>query len=171
MKKRFYFLLLWCSLTISAQSVQVATEDATIDFTFLDGNVDGTLSEFQFTGSINLSQLTSSVFSGTVATKTLDTDNWLRSRHLRGKKFFNASEYPQLRFNGKTTRVDNGVIIVQGALTIKGILRDVVFRFKQTQNTFIGKTAINTQDYDISVYDKRDRNVVDIKITIPYRVQ
>jgi len=170
MKSIIYFFIALTSMGVIAQKVQVNTAKATVDFIFLDEDVEGTIGDFQFTGAIDLSQLESSVFSGTVATSTLDTNNWLRSRHLRGKKFFNAKAHPQLRFEGRTIQVENDIIIVSGSLTIKGISKEVVFSFKRNQNTFIGETSINIQDYNINVYDERERNIVDIKITIPFYI-
>jgi len=168
MKSFIYLFIVFYSINTIAQNVQIIDKEAAIDFIFLDEGVEGTIGDFQFTGAINLSQLEASVFSGSVATSTLDTNNWLRSRHLRGKKFFNAKAHPQLHFEGTTTQVENDIIIVSGSLTIKGVSKAVVFRFKRNQNRFIGETSINTQDYNISVYDERERNNVNIKISLPF---
>ena len=97
MKKVIFLFLILSVQTITSQNIIVDEEKATVSFLFLDDDVDGTLSEFKFTGSLNFEDLETSVISGTVATETIDTDNWLRNRHLRNK-YFKADDFPLLKF-------------------------------------------------------------------------
>ena len=84
-----YFMLFCVLPSLYAQSISIIESEAEIQFLFVDDDVDGSLSNFNFNGAINLDDLANSDFSGSVAMETLDTDNWFRDRHLRSKKYFN----------------------------------------------------------------------------------
>lgn len=167
---RFLFLLFFFgSSLLLAQSIQIDEAKATISFHFLDDDVNGSMGDFNFTGNVDLGDLSNSVFSGSVVTKTLDTNNWLRSRHLRARKFFNASEFPKLKFNSSSVSGSSKEFRVTGELEIKGIARTLVWRFKNSDGILTGTAKLNTQDYDISIHERKDRNDVEVTITLPYK--
>lgn len=168
MKLVLIIFLAFYSPFIIAQKITVKEDQASINFNFIDKEVDGDISGFTFTGSIDLSSLETSTISGSVITETLDTNNWFRSRHLRSEKYFSAEVHPKLSFKSNSIMATASGFRVSGQLTIKGITKEVVWDFTQSENTLIGATAINTHDYDIKVYDERERNKVLIKILLPY---
>ena len=87
MKKALFLFLIVCTQLIIAQNIVINEDKTTVDFLFLDDDVDGRLSDFKFTGTLNFNALETSTLSGTVSTETIDTDNWFRNRHLRNKYF------------------------------------------------------------------------------------
>ena len=168
MKYFTYISLVFWSSVVIAQKIHIQENEATVDFVFVSEDVNGSLEDFKFTGHIDLSHPETVVFSGSVATATLDTNNWLRSRHLRGKKYFDAKNHPRLYFLSTKVMVVDDVLLVSGDLSIKGNMQQVTFRFSRKQNTLTGTTTINTQDYGISIYDERTRNKVIITISLPF---
>ena len=56
---------------------------------------------------------------------SIDTNNQQRDMHLKSADFFNADEYGQLRFVGKTYTATGEEGKLQGELTIRGITRPV----------------------------------------------
>ncbi len=163
----YTFFLLSC--TLFAQELTVDEKNTQVTFFFKDQKVSGTMSDFIFTGHLNPKMIDTSIISGSVLTESLDTDNWLRNRHLRSKKYFSSKAHPRLYFNNENIEVTSDGFRVSGQLKIKGITNTVIWNFTDTDETLIGTTTINTQDYAISVYDKRSRNEVTITITMPYK--
>ena len=165
-------LILFCAmigLAASAQSVTIDESKASISFLFLDDEVEGTLSEFEFTGAVRLDDLPGSDFSGSVATASIDTNNWLRSRHLRAKKYFSAKKHPRISFVSKQVVGEVNAFTVVGDLTIKGITNEVSFSFVRQQGTqWKGTGVLNTQDFDISIHKERERNNVEMTLLLPY---
>jgi len=158
-------------LSLNAQPIVIDESKATVAFVFMDDDVDGTISDFKFTGNIDLNNLTESSFSGSVAMNTLDTDNWLRNRHLRSKKYFNNKQYPRLYFKSTAVRDGGGrEFLVEGTLTIKGISKPVTLTFTRRTNELYGGVMINTGDFDINIHDESDRNMTQIRITLPYTI-
>ncbi len=168
--KRFLILFaLLCGTFLTAQ-VQVNESASEFTFLFLDDDVDGTISDFQFTGNIDSAQFENSVLKGTVLMETLDTENWLRNRHLRSKKYFNAKEHPRMSFESTTISPGEqlGQYTVTGKLTIKGITQTVEMDVMNRGNVLVGSTTIFTSDFDINIHKKKERNEVEIKFRIPY---
>ncbi|MDC8004234.1 YceI family protein [Aureisphaera galaxeae] len=171
MRTFVYFLFILLTSNLIGQTISIKESEAQVSFVFLDEDVQGSIEGFTFTGNIDLNALESSVISGSVITKTLDTNNWLRSRHLRSKKFFHAKEHPTLDFKSEQITGTNESFQVKGTLTIKGITQEVTWKFANGGNHLIGTTHINTHDFEIEVYKERERNEVDISITLPYSRQ
>jgi len=167
MKKTHLLLLIVCTQVIIAQNIVVNEDKATVDFLFLDDDVDGTLTDFKFTGTLNFNALETSTLSGTVAAETIDTDNWLRNRHLRNK-YFKSKDFPLLKFKSDSISAEGDDLIVNGMLTIKGISKAAIFRFTKTSNLLTGKTAINASDFDINIHKEASRNRLTITISLPY---
>jgi len=169
MSKYFFIAIFLVSALVSAQKIQVIEADCDVSFYFIDDEVDGTFDGFQFTGDVDLDDLPNSVFSGAIVTKTIDTNNWLRSRHLRARKFFNASDFPKIKFiSSSVSGVKQGFQVV-GTLNIKGIEKEVTWSFSNDGKRLVGTTQLNTRDFDISIHDKRERNFVDITLSLPYQ--
>ena len=167
MKKIVFLFLIVCTQVIIAQNIVVNEEKATVDFLFLDDDVDGTLSDFKFTGKLNFNALETSSISGTVATETINTGNWFRNRHLRNK-YFKSDDFPLLKFKSDSITLEVDAFIVNGILTIKGISIAANFRFTKTSNLLMGKASINASSFDINIHDETARNEVTITISIPY---
>ena len=160
--------VLFLTTPLSAQRISVNESEAVISFNFIDDDVDGIFEELEFTGNFDISDLQNSSLSGTVVVKTIDTNNWLRSRHLRSRKYFNARDFPKIKFNSTSISGVAEGFQVSGSLQIKGIERTVIWNFTNDGKKLIGTTALNTHDFDISIHDRKDRNKVKVKIVLPY---
>jgi polyisoprenoid-binding protein YceI len=170
MKKFILFSLLVCiSTLLSAQLLQIDDQKTTVSFLFLDDEVEGILSNFKFNGTLNFEDLESSSISGTVNSETIDTNNWLRNRHLR-KKYFKVEEFPVLSFKSDSITASEELFKVKGTLTIKGIERAVVFTLSRSPKELELKASVNTSDFDILIHDETNRNAVDIVIVMPYAI-
>lgn len=163
----FLIAAVLCFSNTKAQSIQVDSKRATVSFVFLDGEVEGSLSDFIFQGHIDAKDLKLSRIKGSVKTASLDTDNWLRSRHLRSKKYFNAKNHPRLYFDSKSILQRDGYYLVRGLLTIKGVAQSVDLKLRQEQDLLVLTGQINTQDFDIDIYEESERNRVGFKIQLP----
>jgi polyisoprenoid-binding protein YceI len=166
-----FLLLASSTLSLTAQEISINESDSRIDFVFTDDDVEGTLSDFQFTGAIDLSDLQSSEISGSVLMESLDTDNWFRDRHLRSKKYFNRKSFPRMIFKSNAISGTDNEFVVRGDLTIKGISKPVSFTFTKLPGKLRGTTVINTSDFDILIHDEIERNMVNITLTLPYTTQ
>jgi len=160
-------LILSFSCHLFAQQLKIDEAKTTVSFLFLDNNVDGTLNDFKFMGNLDLNSIETSIISGTVASETIDTSNWIRNRHLRNK-YFKTDTFPFIRFKSTSITFSEGSFFVQGILTIKDISKAVRFNFTTKNNILELKTTINASDFDIFIHDEASRNKLTVKIFMPY---
>jgi len=95
----------------------------------------------------------------TVDVNSVDTDNEMRDKDLKGENFFAADKYPQMKFVGSSFTPEGGnKYKLAGNLTIKDVTKPVVFdvtyggtanAMGKTKLGFKAKTTINRFDYNL----------------------
>lgn len=163
-----FLLLFVATLSLSLGIAQNTSQikSAEISFLFVNDDVEGTLSEFNSNSSIDFENLENSKIEGTVDVETISTGNSIRNWSLRRKKYFNASDYPKIKFASKTIRKEGDAILVTGSLTIKETTKSVTFKFERKEKKLIGKTSLYSSDYGVSIKSDRKKNKVNVKITL-----
>ena len=97
----------------------------------------------------------------TIDASSIDTRVADRDGHLKSPDFFDAAQYPELRFVGKRVQPRaEGEIDVVGELTLKGITREAVLRVEQhgqakdpwgnVRAAFTAKTSIDRKEFGLS---------------------
>lgn len=168
MKAHFILIAVLINFQLLAQPITINGSEASIKFVFMDDDVDGTFSDFEFTGSVNLDDLSNANFSGSVAVATIDTNNWIRNGALK-RKYFDYKAYPRLTFKSTEVRSDGGKeFLVRGTLTIKGISKPVTLTCSRRPASFYAGTVINASDFNINIHKETNRNMVQIMINLPY---
>ena len=88
--------------------------------------VRGEFTEFQGTLEIG-EDLSSAKVHGTVQTQSVDTNEPQRDDHLRSPDFFDAAQYPELRFESTSIEaLDDEEFRITGQLTIHGVTNEIV---------------------------------------------
>ncbi|MBT8238063.1 MAG: YceI family protein [Croceitalea sp.] len=139
-------------------------DKATVTFEFVTRGVKGTFDDFESKTKINWSALDESYFEGSVATGSIDTNNWLRDWHLKSKKYFSADNHPRIYFRAKTVSIKGVNLVVKGNLTIKGIQKPMTLVFEKAGDKFIGKGQLYSTDFDINIKRKREDNLVRVQV-------
>ena len=97
----------------------------------------------------------------TIDASSIDTGVAARDAHLKSPDFFDAAQYPELRFVESRVQRESGAgIEVVGDLTIKGTTREVVLRVEQhgqakdpwgnVRAAFTAKTTIDRKDFGLT---------------------
>jgi polyisoprenoid-binding protein YceI len=117
-------------------------------FKIFDGTVEHTKADFS-DAKVNFTVDVNSVF----------TDNERRDGHLKGDDFFNAAQFPAMKFVSTSMKpLGNNKYQLSGNLTIRDVTKPVVFdvTYGGTVNTgrgrksgFKAKTTINRFDYNL----------------------
>jgi polyisoprenoid-binding protein YceI len=70
-------------------------------------------------------------FDITVDAATVNTDNGMRDKHLRGESYFDIANYPRMHFisTGISPGPDKETFLLTGQLTIKNKTREIKFPF------------------------------------------
>lgn len=160
MKSRWIVFLVLALLQSTLVLAQNGISSAEITFTFVSKDVDGSISGFSSSSAIDLDNLSTSEFKGTVSVETLKTGNFLRDWSLKGKKYFNADDYPEISFaSTSVTNTDTG-FEVTGDLTLKGKSKPITIDFTRKANQVIGTTTLFSSDFGINIKKERKDNDV-----------
>jgi polyisoprenoid-binding protein YceI len=88
--------------------------------------VRGEFTEFEGTLEIG-DELSSAKVYGTVKAQSVDTNEPQRDEHLRSPDFFDAAQFPELRFESTSIEaLDDEEFRITGQLTIHGITNEIV---------------------------------------------
>jgi len=121
--------------------------------------VDGSFRTFDATIENTKPDFSDAVVNFTVDINSVDTDNENRDKHLKSDDFFNAEQFPQMKFQSTSFKPLGGnKYQLNGNLTIRDITKPVTFdvTYGGTINTpkgakigFKAKTTVNRFDYNL----------------------
>ncbi|MDO6516743.1 YceI family protein [Zobellia uliginosa] len=149
---------------LSAQTTEIVSAD--IGFTFVSKDVEGSISGFKSTSHIDLDHIAQSKLQGSVSVATLKTGNFLRDWSLKGSKYFNADEFPEITFESETIRETEKGITVTGKLTLKGVLKTIQIDFIKKDAQWVGSTTLFSSDFGIAIKKERADNKVLVQINL-----
>ena len=117
------------------------------------GTFRGTFDEFDAT-------LVDGRLQGVAKVATVRVDDPNLAGHLQSPDFFDAEQYPELRFVSKSIERDGDRVSIEGELTIRGITRAVesagsitgplTDAFGRQRVAFDVETTVNRQDYGLT---------------------
>ncbi|MEO6313618.1 MAG: YceI family protein [Chitinophagaceae bacterium] len=103
--------------------------------------------------------LTTTNLQLTVETDSVSTNNDARDHHLKSADFFDVKEFPLFRFSGKRVFMDGESMLLEGALTLKGITKLVtaavdfagltIDSYRQTKAGFSVTGKLNRKDFGL----------------------
>lgn len=129
--------------------------DAKITFTIENAgiSVDGSLKDASGTIQFNPANLSASAMDVSVPVSTLKTGNSMRDGHLKKKEYFDAAAYPSIQMKSKFFGKQEAVFRGYFTLTMKGVSKDVLVLFTQTQKNnriFLeGNFELNRRDFGV----------------------
>jgi len=152
MKKYFWILLLFAANSIFAQGWASTTGKVGFKIKMFGVNVDGTFkglkTNFKFEGNEPQS------LSATIDTKTVNTENSLRDKHLTEKEdFFQPELFPTISMTSVSIQKGSGSEYVGVfKITIKGISKNlkIPFTFTNDENKGVLKTnfTLNRENWN-----------------------
>lgn len=195
MKTEFRTLIIAFALILAGNSfvhAQKAEEwkldkahtSVTFDVNHFFSTVNGTFNEFDGIFEFHPKDLRNSEFSFSIPVNSVNTNNPKRDNHLRSDDFFDAAEFPEIKFEPTSFENTGGNnYVVRGNLKIKDIVRKVSIPFEvkgvmdhpMMKGTKILGLAFNTTidrtDYEVGVGDWASDMVVGDKVGIAVNME
>jgi polyisoprenoid-binding protein YceI len=166
-----YFGLTAAVLLAGALSAQAA--EYTIDTPHSDvlfkvkhmgiSTVTGTFSDFSGSFNVDPKNIAATTGSLTIKVASVNSNSAKRDGHLKSDDFFNAEQYPDIKFKSKAVRNINmadSTCDLVGDLTIRDVTREIVLKIKGTgilakdpwgmeRAAFTATGRINRLDYNL----------------------
>ena len=112
-----------------AETYVIDATHSAVDFSIrhMVGRTKGRFDQFSGTIIYNPANPGATQISGTIQTRSIDTDNEKRDNHLRSPDFFAVEEYPTITFTStKAEKKSDTLLHVTGNLTMRGKTHEVV---------------------------------------------
>jgi len=176
--KNLFFLgcLSFFFITTTAFSVYWMSWKISPDYVvkFEGKGAKGTFSNMEGTIIFEPTDLYESKMDVTVEVATIETGNDKKNTHARSEKWFDAEQFPKIRFSSKSFELVGANYNVVGDLEIKGISKEVIIPFTFTSEVglglFEGKIIVDRNDFGISgpwySFTVADELVVELKVPV-----
>jgi polyisoprenoid-binding protein YceI len=128
-------------------------------------------------------QPTDSSVTAEIDLSSINTGNDQRDAHIKSADFFEVETYPNMTYKSASVRADGDDYILDGALTLKGVTRNVQLRLELngfgpdayggTRAGFTGTAEINRRDYGVNFNAALQNGgaVVSDKVTIHLEIE
>ncbi len=167
-KKLFSLLSVMAFMFISVQLLAQGTKwtvdksHSNVKFTVTHmtvSEVEGTFKIFEGNVEHTKPDFSDATISFQVDINSINTENENRDKHLKSEDFFNATQFPTMKFSSTSFKpLGNNKYQLSGNLTIRDITKPVVFDVsyggtvnagKGRKSGFKAKTTINRFDYNL----------------------
>jgi len=160
--KVLFFFLCVSPLALLGQGTSI--KSGAITFNFVNKDVDGRISGFASSSTIDFENPENSKFKGSVNVKTIKTGVFLRDWSLKGGKYFDEDQFPKISFESNEVSASSDGFLVKGMLTIKKTKKPISIDFKKDGNQLIGTTTLFSSDYGINIKKEREDNKVIVQL-------
>ena len=161
------------SAVLLAGALSVGAAEYTIDGAHSDvtfkvrhmgiSTVTGSFADFSGTFNVDPKNVAATTGSAVIKVASINTNNVKRDNHLKSDDFFNAEQFPEIKFVSKSVRnvklADSTADLV-GDLTIRDVTKEIVLKVKGTgilakdpwgneRAAFTASGVINRFDYNL----------------------
>ena len=172
--------------TADATSWEIDKAHSAINFTInhFFTPVDGTFRDYTATVNFDPENLEESRIDVTIPVSSIDTRNERRDNHLMSEDFFNAAQWPEIRFVSNEIVADGeGGFIARGQMTIRDVTRDFELPFEllgvmdhpMRENTRVAgiqaRAELMRNDYGVGTGDWAATAVVGDKVNIQLNLE
>ncbi len=148
---------------VNAQTWKVDATHTNIEFNvdyMVVSELNGTFKMFDGKAEVVKPDFSDAKISFTVDVNSINTDNEMRDKHLKGDDFFNAEKYPKMSFTSTSMKkVADKKYVLEGNLTIRDVTKPVKFDvtyggtvndpWGNTKAGFKANGTINRFDYNL----------------------
>tara|TARA_R100001143_G_C3361193_1_gene136108 strand:- start:22606 stop:23229 length:624 start_codon:yes stop_codon:yes gene_type:complete len=146
--------------------------------------VDGTFDDYQANVNFDPNNLEESSIEVTIPVSSVNTRNERRDNHLKSEDFFNAEEWPNIRFvSNRIESLGNNQFVAHGELSIRDVTHSFELPFEllgvmdhpMQENTqvagIVAETELMRTDYGVGVGDWAATAVVGDRVNIQLNLE
>ena len=138
---------------------------------FSDKNATGSFSDLK--GTVIFDEANPSVarFDVTIDVNSINTGNWLKNRHAKSDKWFDAGKYPVIHFSSSNVTKSGSAYLATGELELHGVKKQIAIPFTFHNNSSKGEFKstfkINRADFGIGEKKGNESDITTLDITVP----
>lgn len=161
-------IILLSAFTISTSVNWKIANNHSIKFSGTE--VEGIFKDLKGSVQFDAANLETSKVSFAVAVNSINTGNGMKNKHAVGKKWFNASEYPTIKFESANFAKTTNGFMAKGNMSIHGVTKEMSIPFTFENGLFKSKFSVNRMDFKIGTMkgmSKKVSNAIELNVTIP----
>lgn len=166
-----FLLLMTLYTAVNAQTYVQDKQETRLDFVIrnMGLSVKGSFSEFSVVTNLMPDDLENSYLNAKILVGSIDTGIRKRNKHLNEDKYFNAPEYPEIRYESESFRLDeDGNLIMEGVLKIKSQTKRIAVPIglrQQGEELWISSEfKVNRRDFGVGGKSWMMADQVDVKV-------
>jgi len=160
-------ILVLSAFTINSSINWTISENHEIKFSSATGDPEGIFKTI--TGDIQFddNDLGSSKCNLTIDVNSINTGNGMKNKHAKGKKWFDADNYPSIEFkSAKFSKTETG-FTVTGLMKMHGAEKEMTLPFTLSNNVFKSTFSVNRIDFKIGESMKKVSDEIKLEVSIP----
>lgn len=158
-------IILFSAFTVSNSMSWTIAEGYSIKFTSKDPS--GVFKDLKGDIQFDEDNLEASKFDVQIDVASINTGNGMKNRHAKGKKWFNAKEFPTINFTSEKFAKTDAGYEVTGILEMHGVKKELTMPFTFENNVFESSFTVNRIDFGIGSTKGMSKKVpLDIKLDV-----
>ncbi|MFK8060344.1 MAG: YceI family protein [Polaribacter sp.] len=157
------------SFTISNSISWNIADDFSIKF--ISKNPSGVFTKLKGDVQFDKDNLAASKFDVKIDVASINTGNGWKNKHAKGKKWFNAKEFPTINFTSKSFKKTATGFETTGILEMHGIKKELTMPFTFNNNTFKTTFTVDRTDFKIGKTTGMAKKVpreIKLDISVPF---
>ena len=138
---------------------------------FKSADPSGTFTKVSGTIDFDENNLDSCKFKITIPVSSIDTGNALRDKKAQTAEWFDAKNYPNIKFTSTSVSKDGDKYNVKGDLTLKGIKKEITIPLTYTKKdnkiTFKGTFTVNRITFGVGKKSEVVPDTMAMSVTVP----
>jgi len=137
---------------------------------FSGTEVEGIFKDLKGSVQFDETNLDASKISFAVSVNAINTGNGTKNKHAVSDKWFDAEQFPNIRFDSKSFTKTTAGYTATGNMTIHGITKELTIPFTFANDMFTSKFSVNRMDFKIGTMkgmSKKVSNSIELDVTIP----
>lgn len=170
--RRLFLLMgfLVMSLFTGAQTSTVVSGKTEFSIKYWAGTCEGTFNAPKGKMVFNPAKPEATQIDVSIPAASFNTGNNMRDKDVKDKKYLDAASFPAITFRSSKVFFKEGTYYATGALSIKGISRQVQLPFKATKNkdgsyNITSKFVIDRTDFKVGSSGATMKNEVRLNIS------
>ncbi|MCE7068528.1 YceI family protein [Dyadobacter sp. CY326] len=131
----------------------------------------GSFSDLTGLISFNPDSLGAAKFNVSVDVASIETGNDLKNKHAKSEKWFDAEQFPKIKFTSSEVSKQDTGYVVRGTLELHGIKKDIAIPFSFQQESgaakFYGKFKVNRGDFGIGKSTGKESDSTTVEVFVP----
>jgi polyisoprenoid-binding protein YceI len=166
-----YFIVLILSSAVSFSVLDHYEITTGHKIAFKSADPSGTFTKISGTIDFDEANLDSCKFKITIPVSSIDTGNALRDKKAQTAEWFDAKNYPNIKFTSTSVTKDGEKYNVKGDLTLKGIKKEITIPLTYTKKdnkiTFKGTFTVNRITFGIGKKSEVVPDNMALNVTVP----